>query len=46
MQNLSLIFENEQRFSQGCPESEIGEYMAFGKEFAPAIKGGNALQSD
>ncbi|MGH9436040.1 MAG: YciI family protein [Terriglobia bacterium] len=44
MQYLLLIYENEKRFSQGYPETEMGEYVAFGKEFANAIKGGNALQ--
>ena len=44
MQYLLLIYENEKRFSQGFEETEMGEYQAFGKEFAGAIKGGNALQ--
>ena len=44
MQYLLLIYENEKRFSQGFPEAELGEYRAFGKQFAAAIKGGNALQ--
>lgn len=44
MQYLLLIYDNEKRFSQGYPETELAEYRAFGKEFAPAIKGGNALQ--
>jgi|SRR5579872_794579 len=44
MQYLLLIYENEKRFSQGYPQAELGEYRAFGKEFAGAIKGGNALQ--
>ena len=44
MQFLLLIYENEKRFSKGYPESEMGEYVAFGKEFAAAIKGANALQ--
>jgi hypothetical protein len=44
MEYLLLIYEDEKRFSQGYDEAEMGEYMAFGKEFAPAIKGGNALQ--
>jgi hypothetical protein len=44
MQYLLLIYENEKRFSTGYPESELAEYRAFGKEFAAAIKGGNALQ--
>jgi hypothetical protein len=44
MQYLLLIYENEKRFSKGYPEGELAEYRAFGKEFATAIKGGNALQ--
>ena len=44
MQYLLLIYENEPRYNQGYPAAELGEYQAFGKEFAAAIKGGNALQ--
>lgn len=44
MQYLLLIYENEKRYSTGYDPGEMGEYMAFGKEFAGAIKGGNALQ--
>lgn len=44
MQYLLLIYESEKRFSKGYPDAEMGEYMAFGKEHASAIKGGNALQ--
>ena len=44
MQFLLLLYENEKRFATGYPESEMGEYVAFGKEHAKAIKGGNALQ--
>jgi hypothetical protein len=44
MEYLLLIYEDEKRFSQGYDEAEMGEYMAFGKEFAHTIKGGNALQ--
>ncbi|HEV2246275.1 MAG TPA: YciI family protein [Terriglobia bacterium] len=44
MQYLLLIYENEKRFVKGYPEAELAEYRAFGKEFAAAIKGGNALQ--
>ncbi len=44
MQYLLLIYENEKRFSQGYPGAELGEYRAFGREFAKVIKGGNALQ--
>ncbi|MGO9270827.1 MAG: hypothetical protein ACLQOO_11340 [Terriglobia bacterium] len=45
MQYLLLIYDDEKRWSQGSDKSELGEYVAFGKEFAPAIKGGNALQA-
>jgi hypothetical protein len=44
MQFLLLIYENEKRFSQGYDPAEMGEYEAFGKQFATSIKGGNALQ--
>ncbi|HEV2499684.1 MAG TPA: YciI family protein [Terriglobia bacterium] len=44
MQYLLLIYENEKRFNQGFDQTELNEYRAFGKEFAGAIKGGNALQ--
>jgi hypothetical protein len=44
MQYLLLIYENEKRFNQGYDPAEMGEYQAFGKEFAENIKGGNALQ--
>lgn len=44
MEFLLLIYESEKRFAAGYAEGEMGEYMAFGKEFATAIKGGNALQ--
>jgi hypothetical protein len=44
MQYLLLIYENEQRFSQGYDEAEMKEYEAFGKEFAKTIKSSNALQ--
>jgi hypothetical protein len=44
MQYLLLIYENEQRWNQGYIQDELAEYYAFGKEFAAAIKGGNALQ--
>jgi hypothetical protein len=44
MQYLLLIYENEKRFAKGYPETELAEYRTFGKEFASAIKGGNALQ--
>jgi hypothetical protein len=47
MEYLLLIYEDEKRW-QGMSEAEMGagmgEYDAFGKEFAGAIKGGNALQ--
>ncbi len=44
MQYLLLIYDNEKRSSEGYVEAELGEYRAFGKEFAQAIKGGHALQ--
>lgn len=44
MQFLLLIYENEQRFATGYDEGEMGEYVAFGKDHASAIKGSNALQ--
>jgi hypothetical protein len=44
MDYLLLIYDNEKRFSQGYPEAELGEYQAFGQEFAKAIKGGHALE--
>jgi len=44
VQYLLLIYENEQRFSQGYDQAEMGEYQAFGQEFSKNIKGGNALQ--
>lgn len=44
MQFLLLIYENEQRYAQGYNPGEMEEYMAFGKEHAAAIQGGNALQ--
>jgi len=45
MQFLLLIYENEKRFSNGYDPAEMGEYHAFGQEFAKQIKGGNALQA-
>jgi hypothetical protein len=44
MQYLLLIYDNEQRWSQGYDPGEMSQYQAFGKEFAKNIKGGNALQ--
>lgn len=44
MQFLLLIYENEERYSQGYDMGEMDEYIAFGKEFDKSIKGGNALQ--
>lgn len=44
MEYLLLIYEDEKRFSKGYDPAEMAEYQAFGKEFAPSIKGGNALQ--
>jgi hypothetical protein len=48
MQYLLLIYEGEKRFQNlSKPDlmSEMGAYNAFGKEFAGAIQGGNALQA-
>jgi len=45
MQFLLLIYEDEKRFSKGFDPAEMGEYHAFGKDFAKNIKGGNALQA-
>jgi hypothetical protein len=44
MQYLLLIYENEKRFNQGFDETEMKEYEVFGRQFAKAIKGSNALQ--
>lgn len=47
MQYLLLIYEDETRWANPSPadvQKEMGEYRAFGQEFAAAIKGGNALQ--
>lgn len=47
MQYLLLIYDNETRMttqSKAEFEIEYGQYNAFGKENAAAIKGGNALQ--
>jgi hypothetical protein len=43
MQYLLLIYDNEQRWSAGYNPEEMSEYYAYGKEFANAIRGGNAL---
>ncbi len=47
MQYLLLIYEDEKRFAnldQAAFGMELGEYRAFGKQFAQNIKGGNALK--
>ena len=47
MEFLLLIYDDEKRWNNpGKPDygSELEEYRAFGKEFAKAIQGGNALQ--
>lgn len=44
MQYLLLIYDNEQRWNHGYSDAELSEYRTFGKEFAGAIRGGNALQ--
>lgn len=47
MQYLLMIY-NEEKVWDDLTESQKGEqfhaYAAFGKEFAPSIRGGNALQ--
>ena len=43
MQFLLLIYDAEQRYANGFPESEHAEYGAFGQKHAAVIKGGNAL---
>jgi len=47
MEYLLLIYEEEKRWAgmdKAAIDKEVGEYRAFGKAHAPAIKGGNALQ--
>lgn len=44
MTYLLLIYENEKRWERGYDKDELAEYSVFGKEFAGAIKGGNALK--
>lgn len=47
MQYLLLIYDQEKRWTaldQARQNAETQEYGAFGKEFAAAIRGGNALQ--
>jgi hypothetical protein len=47
MEFLLLIYEDEKRWARmdkGAIDKEVGQYRAFGKEHAAAIKGGNALQ--
>jgi hypothetical protein len=43
MQYLLMIYDNEKRWTGGYGPEEMGEYQAYGKEFAGAIRGGNAL---
>ena len=43
MQYLLLIYDNEKRWANGYDPVEMSEYQAYGKEFAGAIRGGNAL---
>jgi len=43
MQYLLLIYDNEKRWANGYDPVEMAEYQAYGKEFAGAIRGGNAL---
>ena len=47
MQFLLLIYDQEKRWnglSQAQQNAETAEYGVFGREFAEAIRGGNALQ--
>ncbi|HEX7680382.1 MAG TPA: YciI family protein [Thermoanaerobaculia bacterium] len=47
MEYLLLIYEGEKRWeglNKTEYDKEMGEYGAFGQEFAGTIKGGNALQ--
>jgi hypothetical protein len=47
MEYLLLIYEGEKRWeglSKPEIDKEMGDYRAFGEEFAGTIKGGNALQ--
>lgn len=47
MQYLLLIYEDEKRWAnptEAETQSEMAAYYAFGKEFAGAIQGSNALQ--
>ena len=45
MQYLLAIYDDEKRWANnGYHDAEMAEYDTFGKEFAKAIKGGNALQ--
>ena len=43
MQYLLLIYDNEQRWQAGYEPAELAKYREFSREFAAAIKGGNAL---
>jgi hypothetical protein len=45
MQFALLIYDDEKRWTKdGYDPVELQQYRAFGKDFANAIKGGNALQ--
>jgi hypothetical protein len=44
MKYLLLIYENEKRWEKGYDKQELAEYGVFGKEYAGAIQGGNALK--
>jgi hypothetical protein len=47
MEYVLLVYEGEQRYAGLNEEAfngELAEYQAFGKEFADAIHGSNALQ--
>jgi hypothetical protein len=45
MKYLLLLYDNEKRWENGYDPQELGEYRAFGQEFAAKIQGGAALKS-
>lgn len=44
MKYLLMIYDTEKRWEKGYDSVELAEYGTFGKEFAGAILGGNALK--
>lgn len=44
MQFLLLLYDNEQRWSNGYPPEEMAQYQEFGKTYGASLRGGNALQ--